>query len=126
MGVTTAKKISTEASASLVSSSIGMKVFMAVTGLAFIGFVIGHLAGNLQIFIGQDQVNTYAEFLKGLGKILWIVRILLFLFLLLHVFFGVKLFFANKSARPVSYVHNDFVQATYSSRTMIWTPSGPR
>jgi succinate dehydrogenase / fumarate reductase cytochrome b subunit len=94
---------------------------MAVTGFAFIGFVIGHLAGNLQIFISQDQFNGYAEFLHGLGKILWIERILIFLFFFVHIFYGIKLWFANKSSRPVPYARNDYVQASYSSRTMIWT-----
>ena len=103
------------------SSSIGMKIFMAVTGIAFIGFVIGHLAGNLQIFISQDQFNGYAEFLHGLGKILWLERILIFLFFAVHIIYGIKLWFANKSSRPVPYARNDYVQASYSSRTMIWT-----
>ena len=121
MGANGARSISTEASATLVRSSIGMKLFMAVTGFAFIGFVIGHLAGNLQIFIGQDQFNSYAEFLHGLGKILWLERILILCFFMVHIFYGIKLYFSNKTSRPVPYARNDNVQATISSRTMVWT-----
>lgn len=121
MNDTAVKKVPTETSANITTSSIGMKLLMAVTGFAFIGFVVGHLAGNLQLFLGQDQFNSYAEFLQGLGKVLWIERILIFLFFAVHIFYGIRLYFANLSSRPVSYKHDEYVQATYSSRTMTWT-----
>lgn len=107
--------------AGVVSTSIGMKLLMAVTGSAFILFVTGHLIGNLQIFIGQEAVNHYAEFLKGLGSLLWIERALMGLFFIVHIWVGLKLWLQNRSARPTSYAHEDTVQASISSRTMIYS-----
>ena len=46
-------------------STIGKKVVMAVTGLIGIGFVILHMAGNLQAFMGQEKLNGYAAMLHG-------------------------------------------------------------
>ena len=56
----------------LVTSSIGRKFIMAITGLVLVGFVFGHLVGNLQIFLSPDHINGYAHFLQGLGPALWI------------------------------------------------------
>ncbi|HOP07329.1 MAG TPA: succinate dehydrogenase cytochrome b subunit [candidate division Zixibacteria bacterium] len=105
----------------VISTSIGMKLLMAVTGTVFILFVIGHLIGNLQVFIGQEAVNHYAEFLKGLGSLLWIERVLMALFFIVHIWMGIKLWLQNRSARPVAYAHQDTVQASVSSRTMIYS-----
>ena len=52
---------------SLFSSSIGRKILMAVTGLILIGFVIGHLVGNLQVFQHPEHINGYAEFLQAIA-----------------------------------------------------------
>ena len=46
-------------------STIGKKVVMAVTGLIGVGFVIGHMAGNLQVFQGPEKMNAYAHFLQS-------------------------------------------------------------
>jgi len=105
-------------------SSIGRKVFMAATGLVLFGFVVGHMIGNLQIFLGQDQLNTYARALKDLPVLVWAVRVVLLVMVAIHVWNGVKLYFENKNARPINYRHNDTVQATLSSRTMIWSGLG--
>ena len=74
----------TSSAQGVTSTSIGMKLLMAVTGSVFILFVIGHLLGNLQIFIGQEQVNKYALALKGLGAGLWVIRSFLGLFFLVQ------------------------------------------
>jgi len=108
----------------VVATSLGMKLLMAVTGLAFVGYAIGHLIGNLQIFISQDAINSYAVFLHSLGPLLWIVRALLLGFFLIHVWMGLKLYFQNSAARPVSYAKQDTVQASVSSRTMIFSGLG--
>ncbi len=50
--------------ATFFGSSIGKKVVMAVTGLVLFGFVIGHMVGNLQIYLGPEAINDYAEFLQ--------------------------------------------------------------
>jgi succinate dehydrogenase / fumarate reductase cytochrome b subunit len=58
-------------------STLGKKIVMAVTGLIMIGWVTGHLLGNLLIFAGPAKVNGYAAFLKSTGELLWLVRLLL-------------------------------------------------
>lgn len=103
------------------SHSIGKKIVVAVTGFAMLTFVIGHMVGNLQVFIGQEQLNKYAAFLQGLGELLWVIRGALALMLILHVWFAVMLKLENWSARPQKYAYNSTVQATFASRTMIWT-----
>ena len=55
-------------------SSVGRKMIVAVTGVILILFVIGHLLGNLQIFLGPEWINGYAEHLRELGPLLWIIR----------------------------------------------------
>lgn len=105
-------------------SSIGKKIWMAITGLTFIGFVTGHLIGNLQIFLGQEKLNAYAVFLHDLGKVLWIVRGTLALFLVIHVWTGIRLYLQNKAARPVSYQRRKSVETDVTSRTMIWSGLG--
>ena len=59
------------------SSSIGYKFFMGITGLLLIGFVLGHMTGNLLIFMGPDAINEYGEFLQtmGHGVLIWVARI---------------------------------------------------
>ncbi len=105
-------------------SSIGKKIWMAVTGLSFVGFVTGHLIGNLQIFLGQEKLNSYALFLHDLGKLLWVVRGTLAIFLIIHVWTGVRLYFQNKSARPVSYYRHQSIETGVTSKTMIWSGLG--
>ncbi len=82
-------------------------------------FIIGHLLGNLQIFLGPDWVNGYAEHLRELGPILWLVRGLLFITVVLHIYFTVKLAIENKRARPKNYVRKENVKATFASRHMV-------
>jgi succinate dehydrogenase cytochrome b subunit len=103
------------------SRSIGKKLVVAVTGVVLLGFVTGHMVGNLQVFIGQESLNRYAAFLQGLGELLWVIRGFMALMLILHVWFAVQLKLENWAARPKRYECNDTVQATLSSRTMIWT-----
>ena len=103
------------------SRSIGKKLIVAVSGVVLLGFVTGHMVGNLQVFIGQEAINRYAAFLQGLGELLWVIRGFMALMLVLHVWFAVKLKLENWAARPQRYQCNNTVQATLSSRTMIWT-----
>jgi len=102
----------------LFTSSIGRKIIMAVTGLVLLGFVTGHLIGNLHIFGHPDEINGYAHFLQGLGPVLWLVRGGLLLCLLLHVWAAVVLTLENNRARPQPYGFKYTIQATLASRTM--------
>lgn len=102
-------------------TSIGKKILMALTGLIFIGFVSGHLIGNLQIFLGQDKINSYAEILRGLGGLLWFIRLFMLCFFSFHIWFGIKLWWENKSSRPVNYQVKTNIESTFASRTMIYS-----
>jgi len=93
-------------------------MIVAVTGVVLIGFVVGHLLGNLQIFLGPDWVNSYAEHLRELGPFLWVIRIFLLLNVLLHIFFTISLAMENRRARPVQYREKENVKATFASRHM--------
>lgn len=99
-------------------SSIGKKIIVAVTGLILIGFIVGHLLGNLQIFFGQDYINSYAEKLRSLGVLLWVIRVFLLLTVLLHIYFTIRLALDNRRARPVAYAKKEHVKATFASRSM--------
>lgn len=106
---------------SFFSSSIGRKWVVALTGLALFGFVVGHLVGNLQIFIGRDSINRYGAFLQGLGELLWAVRIALLLMLVLHIFFTIKLRVESRSARPVEYAVVNRKASSFAARIMVWS-----
>jgi succinate dehydrogenase / fumarate reductase cytochrome b subunit len=105
-------------------SSIGRKIFMALTGLILFFFLIGHLIGNLQIFLGQNQLNTYAQTLKNLPALTYTVRFVMLVIFIVHVWFAVILYFENRASRPVNYRYKATVQASLASRTMFWTGLG--
>lgn len=107
---------------SLWDSSIGKKTIVAVTGLVFIGFITAHLLGNMLLFVGEQEFNDYAKKLKtlGYGSVLWIARFTLLASLILHVVATVQLTRANKAARP-AYANEGTIQASKSSRIMIWS-----
>jgi len=99
-------------------SSIGKKVVMALTGVVLVGFVIGHLIGNLQIFLPAESINTYAHLLRELGVGLWLIRAFLLLCLVLHVWMAILLVIENKKARPEGYEQQKTLRASYASRAM--------
>ena len=104
----------------LYRSTIGKKAIMAVTGLLLVGFVIAHMAGNLQVFIGPAKMNAYASFLKSLGEFLWLARIILLVALVLHVLMAWQLTQIKRKARPIDYTTRDAQVSTVASRTMRW------
>lgn len=102
-------------------SSLGRKMIVALTGLALIGFVLGHMAGNLQVFLGRDALNAYAKSLQDLGGLLWVVRGGLLAVFVAHVVVALKLNAENRAARPTGYAHGGVVQASPGVRTMVLT-----
>ena len=111
--------------ATFLGSSIGKKVVMATTGLVLVGFVVGHMIGNLQVFMGADALNEYGEFLRHFlhGQGIWIARAGLLLAVALHIWAATSLTLTNWSARPEGYREWQARESTYASRTMVW--SGP-
>ncbi len=91
---------------------------MAITGLVLFGFVLGHLVGNLQVFLGSSEpINRYGAFLQGLGELLWGVRLFLLAMIVLHIVFTIKLRAENRAARPARYA---VAQRRASSAAARW------
>ncbi len=105
----------------LLKTSIGKKVIMALTGVVLIGFIFGHLVGNLQIFSAPEKINTYAHFLQGLGPALWVIRLFLLACVGLHIWMAILLWLENRKARPQSYAARNTIQASYASLTMKYS-----
>ncbi len=108
---------------SFYASSIGKKIIVAVSGLLLLLFLLGHLIGNLLIYAGPHAINEYAVWLHelGHGAVLWIARFGLLALLVAHVVTTVALVRQNRAARPQRYAHEQTVQASGSSRLMIWS-----
>lgn len=102
-------------------SSIGKKTIVALTGTALTLFVIGHLIGNCTFFLGPDAINAYAAKLKGLGPLLWIIRLSLLGIAALHIGFAVLLWAENHRANPQKYAVFAPMQTTVFARTMRLT-----
>lgn len=86
-----------------VSSSLGKKYLMGITGLLLCGFLVTHLAGNLLMYVGADVYNNYAE---ALHKQEWLIKtaeVGLLVIFLLHLYLAYSLWGQNSSARDVKY-----------------------
>jgi succinate dehydrogenase / fumarate reductase cytochrome b subunit len=113
----------------LYGTAVGKKYVMAVTGLLMIGFVVAHMVGNLKMYLGEEDLNHYAEFLNRLlypiapeGAVLWIMRGGLVTAVLLHIHAAYTLTQLNRHARPVKYQSaRDYQVASFASRTMRMT-----
>ena len=105
------------------SSSLGMKIVMAATGVILFGFIVGHLIGNLQIFAGPEVLDSYARFRKEKPEVIWTARVTLLASVGLHILTAMQLTIRNCSARPIAYRLHKYDEASYAARTMIW--SGP-
>ncbi|MCS7204858.1 MAG: succinate dehydrogenase cytochrome b subunit [Leptospiraceae bacterium] len=103
----------------LFTTSVGRKTIVAITGILLILFIIAHMLGNWNMFLGPDAMNSYAQALHDLGGLLWVARIGLLVVFVLHVFFTIQLNIENKMARPVPYYKKEYIKASLSSRTMV-------
>jgi succinate dehydrogenase / fumarate reductase, cytochrome b subunit len=100
-------------------SQIGKKIVMAVTGLIGVGFVIGHMVGNLQVFEGAEKINAYGRFLHHtVGTELWLVRAVLLAAVVLHVVAATQLTAQARASRPQTYRRRNPQVSTLASRTM--------
>jgi succinate dehydrogenase / fumarate reductase, cytochrome b subunit len=100
-------------------SSVGRKIIVAATGVILILFVIGHLLGNLQIYLGADWINAYSQHLRDLGPLLWMIRAFLLITVILHIYFTILLAVENRRARPEAYRDRNYVKASWASRHMV-------
>ena len=104
-------------------SSLGLKIVMALTGLILFGFVIGHMIGNLQVYLGPEAFDAYGVFLRSLlhGTGLWIARAVMLVAVGLHIWSAWRLTLINNAARSVGYREVERRESTYASRTMRWS-----
>ena len=113
----------------LYRSALGKKYVMAITGVIFMGYVLAHMLGNLKLYQGAEEFNTYADFLRRLlypimpeSATLNLMRAVLLLALIGHVVAAAQLTAMNRRARPEAYrSKRDFVAADFAARTMRWT-----
>jgi succinate dehydrogenase / fumarate reductase, cytochrome b subunit len=105
----------------LASSSIGKKLLVAITGLVLVGFILGHLLGNLLIFLGPAAINEYGHMLHtmGHGMAVWVARAVILGSILLHVVLTIQLTRQNRAARSQRYGFEATQVASRSSRMMI-------
>ncbi|MFQ5768157.1 MAG: amino acid permease, partial [Acidobacteriota bacterium] len=109
-------------------SALGKKIAMGVSGVVLFGFILGHMAGNLKLFLGRQAFNDYADWLREVGHpavphggLLWLARVVLLAAVAVHILAAVQLTRLNRKARPRAYVLKDVVQAGYAERTMRWS-----
>jgi len=102
-------------------STVGKKIVMAVTGAIGVGYLIGHVAGNLLVFLGPAEIDTYAAFLKSKPSLLWTARTILLLAVILHIIAAFQLARLSQKSRPIGYKRWRAVGSDFASRTMRWT-----
>jgi len=108
----------------LYRTTIGKKAVMAVTGIVFLLFLIAHMIGNLKVFLGKGEYNSYAAWLRTMGSPaipddwgLGILSVILGICVVLHIGSAVELALRARRARPVRYYGGRPKQG-YASRTM--------
>ncbi|MHC4816153.1 MAG: succinate dehydrogenase/fumarate reductase transmembrane subunit, partial [Planctomycetota bacterium] len=91
-------------------TAVGKKTVMAVTGIMLFGFVLGHMLGNLKLYLGAEELNHYAEWLREVGSpllpaggLLWIARLVLLAAVAVHITAATQLTLLSWRARPESY-----------------------
>src|SRR5262245_22607709 len=108
-------------------TTVGKKIVMAVTGIILLIFVIGHMVGNLKIYLGQEHYDAYGLFLRRMGEpllmhgqALWMARAVLLAALVIHVTAAVQLTLLSWEARPDRYRNQERLAFSYASYTMRW------
>ena len=104
-------------------STLGKKLLMAGTGIILFLYVVVHMLGNLQIYLGPARLNGYAKLLHASSAFLWTARSVLLFCVLVHIVAAVQLTIRNWGSRPVKYYVRHYKEADYAARTMVW--SGP-
>jgi len=119
--------IATTSAPPLSMTSIGKKMLMAGSGLVILLWLIGHMVGNLKVWLNQREFDSYAEFLRRMGEpivphtvLLWAIRVVLSVAFVVHVYLAIDLSLRNRRARQVRYAHPGHVQADVPALTMRW------
>lgn len=102
-------------------ATIGKKAVMAATGVVLFGYIVGHLLGNLQVFLGREVINAYGAFLHNSPGLLWGTRVVLLVSVALHIAAATQLTLLKKKARPIAYRVKGSAGSDYAARTMIWS-----
>jgi succinate dehydrogenase / fumarate reductase cytochrome b subunit len=107
----------------MVNSLIISKILVAITGLMMVGFILGHTAANVLVFLGpdlgRDLLNTYAAGLKDAPLLLWGARGGLIVALIVHVLMTIKLVMLNKASKPINYKVKNHHRANFASQGMM-------
>lgn len=113
-------------------STVALKALMAVTGLIMIGYLLAHMYGNLKVFAGQQAFDDYAHHLRTMGEpilpysgALWVIRIVLLVAIIAHVYAALKLWKRDREARGGTTRYHSAkakrgIQRSYSSFTLRW------
>lgn len=107
----------------LYESTLGKKMLMAVTGVFLFLFVVGHMVGNLQLYLGAEKLNHYAHLIQSNQPLVWGFRVVMVFLVGIHVLAAVQVWLRNRSSRPVKYKVFNPPAVDYAARTMVW--SGP-
>jgi succinate dehydrogenase / fumarate reductase cytochrome b subunit len=99
-------------------SSIGKKIVIGATGLVLVAFIVFHMAGNLQVFLGRDVFNKYSAILHTSEELLWLVRVILLVSVVLHIVAAYQLTMRDRAARPVGYARREPQVSSLASRLM--------
>lgn len=102
------------------NSSLGKKFIMALTGSFLIIFLIIHLIGNITLYFGPDAFNGYVKTLDVIKPLIRVIELVLLSAFIFHIFNGVRLWWENKQARPITYkVNGSPENSSLFSRTMF-------
>ena len=101
-----------------IDTTIGKKVVMALTGLVLFGFTLGHMLGNLQVFLGPEKFNAYGMGLHAMLPLLWGTRFVLLISFGLHVTMALQLIARSSAARPEGYRKKKNDRTTFAALTM--------
>jgi succinate dehydrogenase / fumarate reductase, cytochrome b subunit len=125
--MTTTIPTPTTTTPALYRTSIGKKMLMALTGAFILLWLIGHMIGNLKIWLSAQEIDGYASFLRRMGEpvfphtvALWIIRVVLTVAFVVHVYLAIDLSVRNRRARQVRYARTAHVQADVPAVTMRW------
>ena len=109
------------------TSSVFKKILMALSGIILVLYLIAHVIGNLKAFSGRDAFNEYSAWIRTVGNpavpgatTLWVIRVVLLVAVLTHIWAAISLWRQAKRARPQAYVTKKLPAETYAARTMRW------